>query len=174
MRTFAEHKPSPPRCPLNSSKSGHNNNTNSNTSSSALLRCAWSPLEPNYILTFGSGNSGLTLLDIRNPGQAVQHLGAMVQGQSGPNVMNACGWAPRNAGHCYSCGEDGAAVIWALDDKSGETYLDYKAEAEINSLAWVRPHTNTMPSPSGKGGSNFDNEEWVAISFGNYVEVLPV
>lgn len=126
-----------------------------------LLRVAWSALDPNYVLTFAVDSSAVTLLDIRSPGQSVYTL----RGHSG--AVNCIGWAPHTLGHCFTCSEDSSALIWDLSSNtnSGEAttapdipLLTYTATAEINSMAWA---------PAA-------DQESVAITFGDRVQVLPV
>jgi WD repeat-containing protein 68 len=122
-----------------------------------LLRVAWSTLDPNYVLTFAADSSAVILLDIRSPGQALKTL----QGHSGP--VNAIGWAPHTLGHCFTCGEDANALIWDVSaPQEGSLpdipFLTYGASAEINCMAWA-PHAE---------------HEWVAITFGQKLQVLPV
>lgn len=87
--------------------------------------------------------------------------------------INAICWAPHSAAHLCSAGDDCQALIWDVDSLGGlgapdgggggaagtalDPILAYNAGAPINQLQW----SSAQP-------------DWVAICFGNKVQMLRV
>lgn len=87
------------------------------------------------------------------------------------SAINGIAWAPHSANHICTCGDDRQALIWDVtaprsspNGSAGagsniieEPILAFGAEGEINSLQWDASH-----------------EDWVAICFGDTVQILKV
>ncbi|KAJ3417034.1 ddb1 and cul4 associated factor 7 [Chytridiales sp. JEL 0842] len=121
-----------------------------------LLRLAWNKQDPNYIATFQSESSSVIILDIRVPAVPVTELHG--HGAS----VNSINWAPHSSGHICTAADDCHALVWDISQIAKQRMvqdpiLSFKAEAEINQLAW---------SPN--------LYEWIAISCGNTLQALKV
>lgn len=120
-----------------------------------LLRVCWNKRDRNYLATICMETAETMVLDIRRPSVPA----AVLTGHGG-GAVSAVAWAPHSSSHLVTAGDDKRTLIWDLSPlpkRITDPILSYKAEAEINSLAWA------SASP-----------DWIAIGFKNKVEVLRV
>jgi WD repeat-containing protein 68 len=102
-------------------------------------------------------SSKVVVLDIRYPTLPVAEL------QRHGGAVNALAWAPHSSCHICSAGDDSQALIWDLStmaqplDAGLDPILAYSAGSEINQLQW----SSAQP-------------DWIAIAFGNKLQVLRV
>lgn len=119
-----------------------------------LLRLAWNKQDPHYLATIQMDDSKVVILDIRRPSQPVAELNGHRAG------VNAIAWAPHSSCHICTAGDDRQALIWDLNDMPKpieDPILAYNAESDINQLQWSKAH-----------------HDWVAIAFGNKLQILRV
>eukprot|EP01061_Rhynchopus_euleeides_P011042 TRINITY_DN20615_c0_g2_i1.p1 TRINITY_DN20615_c0_g2~~TRINITY_DN20615_c0_g2_i1.p1 ORF type:complete len:349 (+),score=46.27 TRINITY_DN20615_c0_g2_i1:36-1082(+) len=119
-----------------------------------LLRVVWNKQESNYLATVRLDSSDIVILDVRRPSVAVKVLSHC------QSPVNSIGWAPHSSCHLCSAGEDSHALIWEVTGANQQTTLPilaYAAKSHINWLQWSALQT-----------------DWIAITFGNNVEILRV
>ncbi|KAJ8626224.1 hypothetical protein MRB53_019531 [Persea americana] len=120
-----------------------------------LLRLAWNKLDLRYMATILMDSSKIVILDIRSPTMPVAEL------QRHRASVNAIAWAPQSGRHICSVGDDSQALIWELPTVADPAGIDptmaYSAGSEINQLQW----SSTQP-------------DWIAIAFGNKMQLLRV
>uniref|UniRef100_A0A914Y7S4 Uncharacterized protein n=1 Tax=Panagrolaimus superbus TaxID=310955 RepID=A0A914Y7S4_9BILA len=119
----------------------------------ALNHIAWNKQEPYTIAIIPHGSMEVLMIDIRK----LQIREAFAYNNHNA-VINAMAWAPHSSIHHVTCGADSQALIWQTDRyPREEPILAYKATGEITNVKWSRTQS-----------------EWIAICFGNCVEVLRV
>ena len=122
-----------------------------------LLRLGWNKQDPRYMATVMMDSFKVIVLDIRFPTLPVAEL------QRHQACVNSLSWAPHSSCHICTAGDDSQALIWDLSSMSQpvdgglDPILAYSAGAEINQLQW----SSTQP-------------DWVAICFGNKLQILRV
>ncbi|EYU45319.1 hypothetical protein MIMGU_mgv1a0215352mg, partial [Erythranthe guttata] len=120
-----------------------------------LLRLAWNKQDLRYMATILMDSNKIVILDIRSPTMPVAEL------ERHSASVNAIGWAPQSCRHICSAGDDGQALLWELPTVAGPNGIDpmlvYSAGSEINQLQW---------SPA--------QPDWIAIAFGNKMQMLKV
>nr|QTO65835.1 transparent testa glabra 1 [Aristolochia macrophylla] len=120
-----------------------------------LLRLAWNKQDLRYMATILMDNSKVVILDIRSPTMPVAEL------QRHRASVNAIAWSPQSCRHICSAGDDSQALIWEIptvaDPNGIDPILAYSAGSEINQLQW-----------SAK------QPDWIAIAFGNKMQLLKV
>lgn len=77
--------------------------------SSPLLRLAWNKINRNHIATLALDAPGVTVVDIRKPSMSLADLNC------GDMAVNHIAWAPHTAGHLLCGVNDGAAMIWNIN-----------------------------------------------------------
>lgn len=125
------------------------------TPDTPLLRLAWNKQDLRYMATILMDSNKVVILDIRSPTMPVAEL------ERHAASVNAIAWAPQSCKHICSAGDDGQALLWELPTVAGPNGIDpemvYDAWEEINQLQW-----------SGA------EPDWIAIAFGNKVQMLKV
>mmetsp|Transcript_8773 Transcript_8773/g.15068 ORF Transcript_8773/g.15068 Transcript_8773/m.15068 type:complete len:326 (-) Transcript_8773:38-1015(-) len=119
-----------------------------------LLRLAWNKQDPNYLATFALDSNRCVVLDVRVPSLPAAELSAHT------SPINAATWAPHSSCHVSTAADDGNALIWDLAPLPRpivDPMLAFGAPAPINQLQW----SSTQP-------------DWLAIAFGNSVQLLRV
>ncbi|KAL3653739.1 Rhombotin-1 [Castilleja foliolosa] len=120
-----------------------------------LLRLAWNKQDLRYMATILMDSNKILILDIRTPGIPVAEL------ERHGGSVNAVSWAPQSCRHICSAGDDGQALLWDLPTVAGPNGIDpmmvYPAAGEINQLQW------SAAQP-----------DWIAIAFGNKMQMLKV
>ncbi|KAL6533389.1 Rhombotin-1 [Orobanche minor] len=120
-----------------------------------LLRLSWNKQDLRYMATTLMDSNKIVIMDIRCPMVPVTEL------ERHNGSVNAISWAPQSCRHMCSAGDDGQALLWELPTVAGPNGIDpmltYSAGVEINQLQW------SAAQP-----------DWIAIAFGNKMQMLKV
>ncbi|KAI9013377.1 WD40-repeat-containing domain protein [Phycomyces nitens] len=138
--------------------------------SQPLLRIQFNRINSDLLATFHMDSNDVQILDIRFPTIPVAELTRRHKGS-----VNCFGWAPRDAKHICTGGDDAQVLVWdtqsstaAPVDGTGnidrpmsriiqDPVLAYTAESEVHSLSW----SQSMPM-------------WIAVGFGRTIQALLV
>jgi WD repeat-containing protein 68 len=95
--------------------------------------------------------------------------------------INGIAWAPHSPYHICTCGDDSQALIWDITVKSRylSSFLFLCNFPVINRFKWFRPIEDPILAYTASSEINqiqwcSSHEEWVAICFGNNVQILRV
>jgi WD repeat-containing protein 68 len=122
---------------------------------SAMTRLKWNLVNPNFILIVTVDKNIIYILDQRK----LSYPYAVLKVHK--DVVNNAIWAPQSNTNLISVSDDKSALIWDIysDDsnKPEEYIMEYKAENEIENVAW---------------GDITQN--WIGLIDGNQAEVLRI
>ena len=122
---------------------------------SAMTRLKWNLVNPNFILIVTVDKNIIYILDQRK----LSYPYAVLKVHK--DVVNNAIWAPQSNTNLISVSDDKSALIWDIysDDsnKPEEYIMEYKAENEIENVAWGDVTQN-----------------WIGITDGNQAEILRI
>lgn len=119
-----------------------------------MTRIKWNLINPNFLLTVIIDKNEIYIVDQRNLSAPYAILKVHT------NVVNNAIWAPGSNTNLISVSDDKSALLWDIycdSDKPEEYILEYKAEREIENVAWGDVTQN-----------------WVGIVDGNQAEILRI
>jgi len=118
-----------------------------------LNHIAWNKKEPYTIAILPHGSTEVLMIDIRK-----LQIRDSITYNNHNSIINSMAWAPHSEIHICTVGIDHQALIWQTDRvPREEPILAYKAAGEIRQVKWSKAQS-----------------EWIAITFGNNIEVLRV
>ena len=125
------------------------------TNNAAMTRLKWNLVNPNFILIVTVDKNLIYILDQRKLSYPYGVL------KVHKDVVNNAIWAPQSNTNLISVSDDKSALIWDIysDDsnKPEEYIMEYKAENEIENVAWGDVTQN-----------------WIGLIDGNQAEILRI
>ncbi|CAM8962716.1 unnamed protein product [Rhodiola kirilowii] len=127
----------------------------SSSGTSPMMRVEWNKADPRFIAAVGMDSSAVVIMDIRYPTVPMMEL------RKHKGSVNGVAWSPKEGSHVCSVGDDARAMIWEVVQGRGgggpEPSMWYRSSAEINNVRWC--------------GVDL---EWIAIAFGNKLQLLKI
>lgn len=130
---------------------------NPSSGTTPMMRVEWNKCDPRFIAAVGMDSLSVVIMDIRFPTAPMMEL------RRHKGSVNGVAWSPRARRHVCSVGDDARAMIWevvqggSVGRGGSEPLMWYGATAEINNVKW----------------SGVDLE-WIAIAFGNKLQLLRI
>lgn len=119
-----------------------------------LLRVEWNRQDDYFIAALSANANHAIILDTRMPAIPVAEL------HTHTAPVNAIAWAPHSSCHICTASDDHLSLIWDLSSipKTVEDpLLSYKADGPIDQMKW-----------------SSSLNDWIAISFGDHLQLLKV
>jgi len=116
-----------------------------------LNHISWNKVEPAQFVIVADSSNELVICDVRMPCRP------LIKYAKHSKPVNSVDWAPHSPTHFCSGSSDHEALIWQLQGNSEEPLLAYRSEGEITRIRWSSTYNN-----------------WIGISFSNFLEILRV
>ena len=112
-----------------------------------MIRLKWNLINPNFLLTVILDKNEVCVVDQRNLSTPYAILKVHT------NVVNNAIWAPGSNTNLISVSDDKSALLWDIycdSDQPEEYILNYKADNEIENVAWGDLTQNWVGIVDGK------------------------